>query len=117
MEEEYHIKDIKKFAKKILYLSCKYMEMDLVEAKQYIKLSNVVQIIKQKAKDRLVINEKITDEIVEEIQAWLLGVQLAKMCAEDTLNCYWSDKDGCMVFSVNEKGEDNGKKRNEDKEA
>lgn len=105
MDEEYKIQNLDKFCKKILSMSCKYMEMELKEAKQYITLDNVSQIVKEKTKKDLVINEEIADKIVEEIQAWLLGVQLARMCAEDTLECYWSDKEGCMVFSVKDKGE------------
>ena len=112
----YKIKNIKIFSKKILSMSCKYIEMDLEEAKSYIKISNVVQIVKEKSKKGLIINEEIADDIVEEIQSWLVGCQLAKMCAEDILECYWSDEGCCMVFSVKEEGEKDGKKHNKNQE-
>jgi len=71
------------------------------ELKQYISVNNIKQMVKAHAKKKsgkLYIDEKQTHKICEEIFDWLTGVNLAKLAAEDYLECYWDNKENTMVF-------------------
>ena len=42
--------------------------------------------------------QKYKQKRYDEILDWLIGVELAKMAADDKLECYWDDEANEMVF-------------------
>ena len=44
-------------------------------------------------------NYKILHRICEEINTWVLGIELAKLASLDSVETYWDDQKNCMVFS------------------
>jgi hypothetical protein len=103
MKDPLHrIKDIKKLAKhlaKNIAMDCGFT---IEELKQYMSVKNAINIIKehaQKDKDgEFLINTRILETICVDMSGWLLGVNLAKLAADDKLDCYWDSKKDCMVF-------------------
>lgn len=115
MNETFKIKDLTRFAKKIgksVALECGFTIQDL---KNYITVSNIKQIVLHHCivddQKQILINEDILQIISSEIFEWLIGTDLAKLASEDVIDCYWSDKDDCMMFAAktkNKKGRKNG---------
>lgn len=48
--------------------------------------------------DNYIIDEDIHFDIVEEIQQWILEAGLAKLAAENKIECAWDDSLNTMVF-------------------
>lgn len=101
-DKEYGIKNITHFSKKMLKLVARESGFTKKECDEYISIENVKGIIeehaKKNSKGRLIINEEITNTIFEKIENWLTGFQLARMCSEGILDCYWDSEKNCMVF-------------------
>lgn len=98
------------FSKKILSIACNDIGIDEVEYKNYINIDNVKQIVKmhsEESEDDFYVNDDVIEKICDELQNWVLGVQLSKMCSEGKLDCYWDDEADCMIFKV---AEENGDK-------
>lgn len=108
----YEIKHLNKFAKSLGKMVAKDMGFSHKELKSYITVSNIKNLIKQHChvnkRGQLLIDEDQASIVCNEIFDWLLGVDLAKLAAEDELDCYWDDKINQMVFKYKEKK--NGKK-------
>ena len=79
------------------------------ELHSYINVSNIVGILKQYCNTKnkkFYIDDKNIEKAYQDIHHWLVGVDLAKHAASDTIDCYWdSDKD-CMVFKNKEEKKD-----------
>lgn len=109
MPRNYRIKNMVGFSKKILSIACNGIGIDEAEYKNYINIDNVKQIVKihsEQSEDDFYVDDDVIEKICDELQNWVLGVQLSKMCSEGTLDCYWDDEGDCMVFKVaEEKGD------------
>jgi hypothetical protein len=104
-EKRYRIKDLEAFSKKMLRLGGEEIGIDEKRRLKYITLKNVEGIIRENAIYReetgsLYITESIAENIVDEISNWLLGVEVAEMCSNGKLECYWDNKQNCMVFKT-----------------
>lgn len=103
---KYKIKNIDKFAKYIGRLVAKQSGFTSKEFKSYINISNIKNIIYNHAEKiddgSIALNEKTTNIIYSEIFDWLVGVDLAKLAADDILDCYWDNKRNCMIFKNKE---------------
>jgi hypothetical protein len=108
----YQIKHINKFAKSLGKMVAKDAGFSQKELQSYISVTNIKNLIKEHCvadkKGNLFIDEDQTSEVCNEIFGWLAGVDLAKLAAEDELDCYWDNKSNEMVFKKKEKK--NGKK-------
>lgn len=108
----YEIKNINKFAKSLGNMVAKDMGFSKKELHSYIRVSNIKSLIKQHCsidkQGQLLIDEDQTSEVCNQIFDWLIGVDLAKLAADDELDCYWDDKSNEMVFKAKDKK--NGKK-------
>jgi hypothetical protein len=98
-----HLKSMAKFMAKNVALDCGF---SIKELKQFMTVNNAINIIKENAKKdkdgNLLVNEKIIEKIHFEISSWLIGVNLAKLAAQDLLDCFWDEKKNCMIFSKKE---------------
>tara|TARA_B100001778_G_C18423522_1_gene554377 strand:- start:439 stop:771 length:333 start_codon:yes stop_codon:yes gene_type:complete len=102
MNDIYEIKNLGQFAKGLAKEVARSSYFSFEQLKNYITVKNIKNIIKDYAsKDKkgcYVIDEIKANAACEDILDWLIGVDLARMCAEDILDCYWDDKQNCMVF-------------------
>lgn len=108
----YEINNINKFAKSLGKIVAKDIGFSQEELKKYIKVSNIKNLILQycngRRRGKLTIDENNTSRVCQEIFSWLIGADLARMAAEDILDCYWDDKQNQMVFKYKE--QQDGKK-------
>jgi len=101
MSRMYEIKSLNQFAKSIGKEVAKDGGFSFKELKEYINVVNIKNIVKKHARvknHKFYINENETHQVCEEIFDWLTGVSLAKLAADDFLDCWWDDKQDCMVF-------------------
>jgi hypothetical protein len=109
------IKNISKFSKFLLYNTIEEsgMEIKKKDIKHYITTKNLHEIVllrvKKDKRGDLLVNNKIYKLLQNDILDWVLGVSLAKMAANDEIDCYWDSTKDCMMFSF-KKGNKNGKK-------
>lgn len=97
----YEIKNMMGFCKTIGFTVADEIGMSPKEFKNYIKPSNVRKIAEQyctkKGRSYFIEEEKI-DDIYEDTRNWVIGIDLAKLAAQDKLECYWDDDINQMVF-------------------
>lgn len=108
-DKVWRIKDFDGFCKQTLKICCAQLGMEKPEYDKYITIENVQQIVKSCAEiedEDLYLTEEIFEKITEEIQNWVMGVQLSKMCSKGDLDCYWDSDKNCMVFKVADKEEE-----------
>ena len=97
----YEIEDIKKFSKSLGKRVAKDCGFPMSDLKSSISVRNVCGLVKEHSdviNGVRYIDEQNAFEVCEQILNWILGVSLAKMAANDEIDCYWSDKDDCMMF-------------------
>lgn len=100
------IKDLSKMAKHLAKDISKNKAIPLSELSEYIKPKEVKAIIKQYSiykKNKFMINSIILQKIFQEINNWILGIELSKMASSGLLESYWDDEENCMTFSAKDK--------------
>lgn len=102
----YEIENINKFAKCLGKKVAKECGFSPEQLKTSITVKNVCGLIMERSfldnDGTRYIKKEDTSAVCEEILNWILGVNLARLAAEDEVDCYWSDKKNCMVFSFKE---------------
>jgi hypothetical protein len=103
MDNLVKIKDLTIAAKHLGKDMAKQRKIPIKEFKEYITVKEIKNIIKQYAlrgKDGdLLINYKILYKICEEINIWVVGIELAKLASLDSIETYWDSERNCMIFS------------------
>lgn len=97
----YKIKNLNSFSKELGKLVAANAGFSTKELKESITVKNIRGIVTKYIKNKngyFYISEDMTSQICEEIHDWIIGVSLAKLAAEDKLDCYWDDKKNCMIF-------------------
>jgi len=122
----YKIKNLTTMAKHLGKDVARHRSIPITKMKEYITPREIKSIIKiyavQDDHGDLLVNNKILQEICNEVDGWVLGLELARMASKGILESYWDDKSNCMVFAHKDhfdpkitkkdskKGTDNGKK-------
>jgi hypothetical protein len=99
------IKDLSKMAKHLAKDIAKNKAIPLSELSEYIKPKEVKSIIRQYSvhkKNKFMINAIILQKIFQEVNNWVIGIELSKLASKDLIESYWSDEENCMTFSVKE---------------
>ena len=103
MDKLVKIKNLTMAAKHLGKDIAKQRKIPLNKFKEYITVKEIKNIIKQFSlqdeSGSCLINYKILHKICEEINTWVLGIELAKLASLDSVETYWDDKRNCMVFS------------------
>ena len=105
----YEIKSLNGMAKGLGKQVAKDNGFSKKELHSFIRVSNIVGIIKQYCNiknKKFYIDDRNVQKAYEDIHQWLVGVDLAKHAANDTIDCYWDDKRDCMVFKNKEEKKD-----------
>jgi len=69
----------------------------------YISIGQMINLVKNKClglddNSRPMLNETINRQIFEEVSVWIHNVGLAKLAAQDLVECAWDDEINEMVF-------------------
>lgn len=97
----YEIENIKVFAKSLGKRVAQDCGFSVKELKSSISVNNVCALVKEHStiQDGVrYIDEEMAYVVCEEVLNWILGVSLAKMAANDEIDCYWNDEHNCMMF-------------------
>ena len=97
----YVISNMGKLAKNVTKNVFKELNIPFKNYKEYINAKNTVGIIKEKSmmkNGKYCMDDEMFSSVYETIFDWVLGVHLAKECSNGNLECYWNDKENCMVF-------------------
>jgi hypothetical protein len=100
------IKNVNKMSKHIGKDVAKHMGIPLNELKDYIKPKEIRSILEQYCipkQDQLMINTIILKKVFQEVNNWVLGIQLCKMASNDQLEACWNEEENCMIFETKEK--------------
>ena len=83
---------------------------------EYITLNQMINLVKSEClgfddENRPLLNEETNESIFENTATWIHNVGLAKLAAQDLVECAWDDKDNEMVFWAKEKKNDEPKRK------
>lgn len=68
-----------------------------------IQVENVILENTDKDEDNnIIMDEDQYNTIFDEVTDWIINSGLAKLAAEDKIQCAWDDEQNCMVFWHNE---------------
>lgn len=82
----------------------------------YISINQIVNLVKNECvgfddEDRPLLDEDTNEKIFENTAVWIHNVGLAKLAAQDLVECAWDDKTNEMIFWAKEKRASNGKSK------
>ena len=109
---KYEIKNLTTFSKGVGKAVAEDLDIKTNELSDYISVKNVKGIARQfcvynKHRKKYIASEKILESIVDETRNWILGLQLARECGSNKLECAWDNERDCMIFWKNkERGND-----------
>lgn len=80
----------------------------------YISINQIVNLVKNECvgfddEDRPLLDEDTNEKIFENTAVWIHNVGLAKLAAQDLVECAWDDKSNEMIFWAKEKRKPNAK--------
>jgi hypothetical protein len=82
----------------------------------YISVNQIVNLVKNECvgfddENRPLLDEDINEKIFENTAVWIHNVGLAKLAAQDLVECSWDDKANEMIFWAKEKRNSNAKSK------
>tara|TARA_B100001778_G_C18533651_1_gene604861 strand:- start:894 stop:1226 length:333 start_codon:yes stop_codon:yes gene_type:complete len=104
----YKIDNLNGFAKKLGKVVAKEIDISMKELKEYISVKSLKEIIlehsmpSEEGGKSIYIDADRTSAACEDIADWLIGVEHAKLAAEDLVECYWDNKINTMMFYLKE---------------
>jgi hypothetical protein len=104
------IKNIVKMSKHIGKDVAKNTGIPLNEMSYYIKPKEIRSIIKQYSINKhgdYMLNTLILQKVYQEVNNWVLGIQLSKMASQGQLEAFWDSETNSMTFNTIE-GKNNG---------
>lgn len=104
MKDTYAIIDTDSYAKEIRHAAAQSLsENNTDNLDNYISIGQINNIIKKEClgfddENRPILNTQTNEEIYEQIVVWIHNVGLAKLAAQDLIECAWDNKENEMVF-------------------
>lgn len=114
-DDVYAIVDLDGYAYQMREAAAKSIsESDNDDLEQYITIKQMTNLVRSKClgfddEDRPLLNEESNEEIFENTVIWIHEVGLAKLAAQDLVECAWDDESNDMIFWAKEKKENNVK--------
>lgn len=102
--ESYSIIDLEGYAKAIREGAASSFEKDYTEnLDDFISIGQVINMIRKNSLGKdddgyYVINQKLFDDMFNQIREWLYGVGLSKLASRGYVDCAWDDSSNEMVF-------------------
>jgi hypothetical protein len=103
-EKLYSIVDLEGYAKQIREAAAQALSEDNNDnLDDYITVTQLIQMVRKNCcgfddDDRPLLNEDINEQIYDYTITWIHNVGLAKLAAQDLVECAWDDKVNEMVF-------------------
>lgn len=66
------------------------------------QVENIILENTDKDDDGIIMDEDQYNTIFDQVTNWIINAGLAKLAAEDKIQCAWDDEQNCMVFWHNE---------------
>lgn len=108
MSDLYAIVDLEGYASQMREAAAKSLcDTSNDDLNDYITLTQIINMVKENCKgfdeeDRPLLDEDINEKIFEDTAVWIHGVGLAKLAAQDLIECAWDDDNNEMVFWAKE---------------
>ncbi len=82
----------------------------------YISIDQMIGLVKQNClgfddNDRPLLNEDANNEIFEQTAVWIHNVGLARLAAQDLVECAWDSKNNEMIFWAKEPNKNDTKRK------
>lgn len=82
----------------------------------YISLDQMITLVKEEClgfddEDRPLLDEETNENIFDNAATWIHNVGLAKLAAQDLVECAWDDNDNEMIFWAKEKSTNETKRK------
>jgi hypothetical protein len=109
MSDLYAIVDLEGYATQIREAAAKSIcDTSTDNLNEYITLTQIINMVKTDCKgfdeeDRPLLDEDTNEKIFEDTAVWIHSVGLAKLAAQDLIECAWDDKNNEMVFWTKQK--------------
>jgi len=83
---------------------------------EYISINQMVGLVKQNClgfddKERPLLNEDANNNIFEQAAVWIHNVGLARLAAQDLVECAWDSKNNEMIFWAKEPNNNDTKRK------
>lgn len=83
---------------------------------EFISVGQMINMIRKEClgfdeEDRPLLDEEANERIFENTAIWIHNVGLAKLAAQDLVECAWDDECNDMIFWVKEKKSTNAKRK------
>lgn len=121
-EKLYSIVDLEGYATEIREAAAKTLAEDCNDnLDDYITITQLIQMVRKNCcgfddNDRPLLNEETNEQIYESTITWIHNVGLAKLAAQDLVECAWDDSANEMVFwSKETKNDKSVQRRNKKK--
>lgn len=108
-EEVYAIVNINGYVSQMREVAAQSISEDSIndDLDTYISLDEMIGLVKQNCigfddNDNPLLNEETNEQIFEATATWIHNVGLAKLAAQDLVECAWDDALNEMVFWVKE---------------
>lgn len=114
-QEVYVIIDIEGYVSQIRDAAAKSLSEEYSEnLDDFISIGQIINMVKNECvgfddKDRPLLNEDTNEKIFENIAIWIHNVGLAKLAAQDLVECAWDDNFNEMVFWAKPQRKSNAK--------
>lgn len=116
-QEVYAITDLEGYVSQMREAAAKSLsdsEEDNLD--EFISVGQMINMIKNEClgfddEDRPLLDESANERIFENTAVWIHNVGLAKLAAQDLVECAWDDNENDMVFWVKEKKPKNEKSK------
>lgn len=113
MSDLYAIIDLDGYASQIREAAAKsFCDTSNDDLNEYISLTQIINMVKANCngfdeEDRPLLDEDTNEKIYEDTAVWIHSVGLAKLAAQDLIECAWDDESNEMVFWAKEKKVEN----------
>lgn len=104
MSDLYAIVDLDGYATQIREAAAKSLcDTSNDNLDEYISLTQIINMVKENCKgfdqeDRPLLDEDTNEKIFEDTAVWIHSVGLAKLAAQDLIECAWDDENNEMIF-------------------
>lgn len=115
MSEVYAITNLEGYATQMRDAAAKSLSENYNDnLDDYISINQIVNLVKNECvgfddEDRPLLDEDTNEKIFENTAVWIHNVGLAKLAAQDLVECAWDDKSNEMIFWAKEKRKPNAK--------
>lgn len=116
-EKLYSIIDLERYVTEIREVAANTLsENNTDNLDDYVTITQLMQMVRKNClgfddDNRPLLNEKMNEQIYESTITWIHNVALAKLAAQDLVECAWDDKANEMVFWSKETQDDKSVKR------